>query len=70
MSIVHKLKKLANPITFRTEGTDDEAPIEEAEEHLGEPVAFTCKLCGFQDSQGAYCPECLAETMVPAEPEN
>ncbi len=33
-----------------------------------EQPRFQCRLCGHQDLQGQYCPECLAQTMEPLQP--
>ena len=32
-------------------------------EQDGDPPHFVCRVCGHQDIQKAYCPECLADTM-------
>jgi len=70
MSIVHTLKKLVDPIAARAEEAEKKSRRQnqatQDREH-GDPV-FTCRVCEHVDSQGAYCPKCLADTMVRTEP--
>jgi len=30
----------------------------------GDPPAYRCRVCGLESEEGAYCPACLADTMV------
>jgi hypothetical protein len=31
------------------------------------PASFRCRLCGHRSADGAYCPACLADTMMPED---
>ncbi len=64
MSIIQSLKKLVDPIAAR----EEEAEIRDHRQQpfqaeQGDPPTFTCRVCGYQDQEGSYCPTCLAPTM-------
>jgi rubrerythrin len=64
MSIIESLIKLVDPVQAEQREHDRrvqrEQPKREAE---GDPPRFVCRVCGHQDLEKAYCPECLADTM-------
>jgi hypothetical protein len=33
-------------------------------EAAGDPPVYRCRVCGLESTERAYCPECLADTMV------
>lgn len=64
MSIIHTLKKLVDPIAAREEEAEIRAHRETPfEQQAADPPTFTCRVCGYQDREGNYCPHCLAPTM-------
>ncbi len=78
MSIIWTLRKHIDSIQHREEeaarqrdrdvarrqgvgdGDDEEAPAPPAEA----AKQYECRVCGRRSTDGAYCPDCLAETMV------
>jgi hypothetical protein len=30
----------------------------------GDPPTYRCRVCALESREGAYCPDCLADTMV------
>lgn len=66
MSIVHTLKKVVDPIRARAEEAERKAQREQQkQQEAGDAPLYHCKVCEREDDQGAYCPGCLADTMVP-----
>lgn len=82
MSIVWSLKQLFDPATHREEEGERQAEREEPRHtHAGDPPRFEvavqppvatpvqrfrCRVCSYGSQASAYCPVCLADTMVPA----
>lgn len=81
MSIVWSLKRLFDPAThFREEGERHSEREQPRHTQAGDPPlfevagrppaqaspAFRCRVCDYESRSGAYCPECLADTMRPA----
>ncbi|HWO10439.1 MAG TPA: hypothetical protein VNN80_13195 [Polyangiaceae bacterium] len=64
MSIVESLLRLVDPVAAQNREeqrrTERELP---RREHDGDPPRFACRVCALVDTQGAYCPTCLADTM-------
>jgi hypothetical protein len=81
MSIVWSLKRLFDPATHYQEEGELHAEREEPRRtHAGDPPRFEvaarqpvttteqrfrCRVCSYRGQGSAYCPECLADTMVP-----
>ena len=66
MSILTSFKKLVDPERARIEEAEKRAERERPrseDEGGGEPPKLRCKVCG-RDGDDAYCPDCLADTMV------
>ena len=86
LSIVESLKRLFDPATYHYEQgekhSDRARPIKSEDggppkfevpqraSAQSAPVRFRCRLCPHEGEHGDFCPSCLAETMVPAEPED
>lgn len=84
MSIVWSLKRLFNPAEHLWEEGERQAEREEPRRtHAGDPPQFEvavqqpvaapvqrfrCRVCSYGSQASAYCPECLADTMVPEPP--
>lgn len=82
MSIVWSLKMLFDPAAHREEEGELHAEREQPRHtHAGDPPQFEvtaqqpvetpaqrfhCRVCGYRSRASDYCPECLADTMVPA----
>jgi rubrerythrin len=67
MSIIESLTKLVDPIQARQREEERKAERERPKrERDGDPPHFVCRVCGHEDLQKGYCPECLADTMAPA----
>jgi rubrerythrin len=69
MSIVESLRKLVDPVQAKQDDEERRSAREQpVHEQAGDPPRFVCRVCGHEDIQKAYCPECLADTMeaVPA----
>lgn len=82
MSIVWSLKRLFDPATHNREEGERRSEREQPRrsqagdpprfEVAGRPPApepppqFCCRVCGYEGRSGAYCPDCLADTMKPA----
>ena len=69
MSIIETLIKLVDPAQA---SEHEEARRKQREQpkraQSGDPPRFTCRVCGLIGEDKAYCPECLAETMIPMPP--
>ncbi len=64
MSIIQSLKRLVDPIEARDEEAEIRAHREQPlQAEQSEPPTFICRVCGYQDREGSYCPACLAQTM-------
>lgn len=64
MSIVESLRKLVDPV--QAQNRDEEQKNERElprRANAGDPPRFACRICGHLDTQGGYCPTCLADTM-------
>jgi hypothetical protein len=79
MSIVWSLKRLFDPAAyFREEGEQHAEREQPRHTHAGDPPRFEvtartaeqgpprfcCRVCGYESQGSAYCPECLADTMM------
>jgi rubrerythrin len=64
MSIVESLLKVVDPVQARQREEERKAQREQPKRKQdGDPPHFVCRVCGHEDIQKAYCPECLADTM-------
>jgi hypothetical protein len=64
MSIVESLRKLVDPVEAQNREEEAEADSKlPRRAGAADPPRFTCRICGFVDTQGGYCPTCLADTM-------
>jgi hypothetical protein len=69
MSIVESLIRLVDPVAARARDEERRVARElPRRDHDGDPPRFACRVCGLVDTQGAYCPTCLAGTMVKVTP--
>ena len=67
MSIVESLLKIVDPVEAQRREEERKVQREQPQrERDGDPPRFVCRVCGHQDIQKSYCPECLADTMAPA----
>jgi len=65
MSIVESLLKIVDPVQAQAREEERRVAREQPKkERDGDPPHFVCRVCGHQDVQDAYCPECLADTMT------
>jgi hypothetical protein len=66
MSIVESLSKLTDPVRAREREEERRKDREQAQRNdTGDPPPrFRCRVCGHEDADGAYCAECLSDTMV------
>ena len=58
----------ADPDAIEVELRDAEQDRAGAPQTAGEPPTYRCRVCGLESPDKAYCPECLAETMVLVKP--
>jgi rubrerythrin len=66
MSILYTLKKLVDPNQARLEEAERKKRREmKKREAPGDPPVYVCRVCGARSTEGAYCPQCLADTMTP-----
>jgi len=64
MSIVESLIKLVDPVQARQREEERRVQREQPKhEPQGDPPRFVCRVCGLEDTQGDFCPSCLAGTM-------
>ena len=64
MSIVESLIKLVDPVQAREREEQRRVTREQPKrEAPGDPPLFACRVCGLEDTQGDFCPSCLAGTM-------
>jgi hypothetical protein len=64
MSIVESLVRLVDPVAAQNREEERRRERElPRRAHDGEPPRFACRICALVDTQGAYCPSCLADTM-------
>jgi rubrerythrin len=72
VSIVWTLRKLVDPIAHQTEEAQNERDrthaqrqaVGDGDDGQGPLTGYECRVCGYQAGDGAYCPKCLADTMV------
>ena len=65
MSIVESLLKIIDPVQAQAREQERRIAREQPKrERDGDPPRFVCRVCGEQDIQNAYCPQCLADTTV------
>ena len=65
MSIVESLLKIVDPVQAQAREQERRVAREQPKkEREGDPPHFVCRVCGHEDVQDAYCPECLADTMT------
>jgi hypothetical protein len=83
MSIIWTLRKYVDSITHREEdarqqrdrkvarrqGTGDGDNEVACGASAPAVKAYECRVCGIRGSDDAYCPDCLAETMVEVPPD-
>jgi rubrerythrin len=66
MSIVESLLKIVDPVEAHRREEERKAVREEPKrDDSGDPPRFVCRVCGLEDTQGNFCPSCLAGTMRP-----
>lgn len=66
MSIVESLLKIVDPVQAQRREAERKVQREQPKrERDGDPPRFVCRVCHLQDAQRGYCPECLADTMIP-----
>jgi rubrerythrin len=83
MSIIWTLRKYVDSITHREEDARQQRDrkvarrqgISDGDDEVNgsspaQPVkVYECRVCGLRGSDDAYCPDCLAETMVEVPPD-
>jgi hypothetical protein len=63
-SIVTSLERLfESPVKIEERAREEKAARSEGESQPGDPP-YQCRVCGFEGTDGSYCPTCLADTMV------
>jgi hypothetical protein len=63
-AIVWSLKRLFDkPADVEREVRERQATLRGQRKADGDPPTFRCRVCGLESAEGAYCPECLADTM-------
>jgi hypothetical protein len=65
MSFMRLLERMFEPARetdriAREQRQDVQGPLQQD----GKDHRFRCKACGLESTEGSYCPECLADTMV------
>jgi hypothetical protein len=69
MSIVETLLRIVDPVQAEQREQERKVAREQPKrEDAGDPPRFVCRVCALEDTQGAYCPTCLADTMGPRRP--
>ena len=64
MSIVESLLKIVDPAEAQRREEERKAVREQPKrDDSGDPPRFVCRVCGLEDTQGNFCPSCLAGTM-------
>ena len=64
MSIVESLIKLVDPVQAQQREEERRKQREQPKrEPQGDPPRFVCRVCQLEDTQGDFCPSCLAGTM-------
>ena len=64
MSIVESLVKLVDPAQAQEREEERRKAREQPKrEASGDPPLYACRVCGLEDTQGDFCPTCLAGTM-------
>jgi hypothetical protein len=65
MAIVESLVKLVDPVEARRREEERRKDREQPQRNDdgAPPNEYECRVCGLRDSEGAYCPSCLADTM-------
>jgi hypothetical protein len=54
-----------SPEEIEEEAREQRQVLAPARKQDGDPPVFRCRACGLESPERAYCPECLADTMVP-----
>jgi rubrerythrin len=68
MSIIESLKKLVDPVAAREDAAElERLRQKDGRSEAGPPPTFECRVCGYLGPQPDFCPECLAQTMRPAD---
>ena len=63
--IVRSIEKLfETPQEIEEEAREWEQHLAPSTKKEGDPPTFRCRVCGLESPERAYCPECLADTMV------
>jgi hypothetical protein len=64
-SIVWSLKRLFDkPADVEREERDRHSELRGEPKPEGDPPTYRCRVCSLESREGAFCPECLADTMV------
>lgn len=65
VSIIESLIKIVDPQVARQRELERKSAREQPKREVaGDPPAYSCRICGHEDTDGSYCPRCLADTMV------
>jgi hypothetical protein len=68
-SIVWSLKRLFDtPTEVEKEVRKKNAALRGQRKAEGDPPTFRCRVCALEGPDPSFCPECLADTMVPVKP--
>jgi hypothetical protein len=70
MSIIESFLKIVDPAQAKQREEERKTQREQPkrEPSGAPPPRFACRVCGHEDVQKAYCPQCLADTMEPMPP--
>jgi rubrerythrin len=64
--IVRSLERLfESPQEIEERDRERQQHLVPSKKKEGDPPVFRCRVCGLESPDRAYCPECLADTMVP-----
>jgi hypothetical protein len=63
--IVRSLERLFEPpATIEEDGRQREQDLQPTRKKDGDPPTYRCRVCQLESADRAYCPDCLADTMV------
>jgi rubrerythrin len=66
MSIIESLIKAVDPVQAKQREEERKAEREQPKhDRDADPPRFACRVCGYEDTEKGYCPQCLADTMAP-----
>lgn len=67
--IVRSLERLfQTPQEVEEEGREQRQVLAPTKKREGDPPTYRCRVCGLEAADPAYCPTCLADTMVLVKP--